>query len=104
MDVPRHVHDECALCLYRILQEGLNNATRHGNAPSATVHLERNERDICLVLNDEGCGFDPDRLEAPGLGLASMRERAHHMGGRFQLHSKAGRGTRIEVTLPLEPE
>ena len=105
VDVPRRIPDDCALCLYRILQEGLNNATRHADARRATVHFEANEREIRLVLGDEGCGFDPDRLEASGLGLASMRERAHHLGGRFQLHSSPGKGTRIEVTLPsLPPE
>jgi len=103
VDVPRHVPDDCALCLYRILQEGLNNATRHADAPRASVHFEADDREIRLVLSDEGCGFDPDRLEAPGVGLASMRERAHHLGGRFQVHSRPGKGTRITVTLPLLP-
>ena len=56
-----------------------------------------------LKITDEGIGFDPDRLESPGLGLAGMRERARHLGGRFQIQSKPGIGTRINVALPLLP-
>ena len=52
-------------------------------------------------MADGGGGFDPRRLEAPGIGLAGMRERAHHLGGRFEVHSHPGHGTRLDVCLPL---
>ena len=99
--VPRRCPDDAALCIYRIVQEGLTNATRHGHAPRASVHLAATADEIRLRLVDEGSGFDPDHIEKPGIGLASMRERAHHLGGRFELHSRPAEGTRIEVSLPL---
>jgi len=100
-DVPRHTPDDVALCLYRNVQEGLSNATRHGHAPRATVHLTATADGIRLRLTDEGCGFDPDALDTPGIGIASMRERVHHLGGRFDVSSRPGEGTRIDVDFPL---
>jgi len=103
-DVPRRIREDVALCLYRVVQEGLSNATRHGSASRARVHLEATAGEIRLRLTDEGSGFDPEHLDSPGIGLASMRERVHHLGGQFTLRSKPGQGTRIEVDLPLAPE
>jgi len=100
-DVPQRTPDDLALCLYLIVQEGLNNAVRHGHAPRASVHLAATADEIRLRLVDAGSGFDPDHIEKPGIGLASMRERAHHLGGSFKLHSRPAEGTRIEVSLPL---
>jgi signal transduction histidine kinase len=103
-DVPRQVPEDIALCLYRVLQEGLNNAVRHGAAKRAGVRIEADDEGIRLTLRDEGSGFDPDGLESPGIGLAGMRERAHHFDGTFELHSRPGEGTRIEVRIPLPEE
>ena len=100
-DVPRRLPDDVALCLYRIVQEGLNNAVRHAQAPRASVRVVGTAEEVRLELTDEGVGFDPDALESPGIGLAGMRERAHHLGGRFKVQSRPGKGTRIDITLPL---
>ena len=72
-----------------------------GNAPRATVALRAVEDGIYLRVSDEGCGFDPERIQSPGIGLASMRERALHLDGTFSIRSRPGEGTRIEVVLPL---
>jgi signal transduction histidine kinase len=58
---------------------------------------------LVLSLRDEGMGFDANRLEKPGLGLLSMRARARLLGGEFEVHSKPGKGTRIDAWVPLEP-
>ncbi len=100
--VPRGLADDKQLCIYRILQESLTNAVRHGKAPRATVRIAGMGTTVRMEVADEGCGFDVESLGSSGIGLTSMRERAHHLGGRFELASRPGRGTRVEIVLPVE--
>ena len=58
---------------------------------------------LFLSLCDEGKGFDANRMEKPGVGILSMQGRARLLGGDFEIHSKPGEGTRIEVWVPLGP-
>jgi LytS/YehU family sensor histidine kinase len=58
---------------------------------------------LFLSLCDEGVGFDPSRLEKPGLGILSMQGRARLLGGEFEIRSTPAKGTRIEAWVPLEP-
>jgi signal transduction histidine kinase len=58
---------------------------------------------LILSLYDEGTGFDADKLEKPGLGILSMQGRARVLGGEFEIHSKPGKGTRIDAWVPIEP-
>jgi methyl-accepting chemotaxis protein len=93
--------EEAALCLYRVTQEALANAHRHGEASEVRVLLTRGDGRVRLEVEDDGKGFDRDSKEfRAGLGLASMRERVELLGGRFAVHSRAGEGTKIEVELP----
>lgn len=91
--------DEIELALYRIFQEALRNAVRHGRAKSISVHLFEDAEGVCLQVRDEGIGFDPEASGA-GLGLVGMRERAEHLGGRLTIRSAVGRGTFTEVCVP----
>ncbi|MHC4939411.1 MAG: sensor histidine kinase [Planctomycetota bacterium] len=95
--VPRDV----ALCLYRIAQEALGNAIRHGQTKRASVRIAVADDAIGLVVADEGIGFD-ESTKRSGLGLVGMRERVRHLGGRFGLTSQPNEGTRIEVELPTK--
>jgi signal transduction histidine kinase len=95
------------ITLYRILQEALTNAHRHGRATLVTVLCRDEEAATTLVVTDDGAGFDPDAVQRrrPGVplqrfGLYGMRERAQMLGGTFAVTSAPGRGTTIRVVLP----
>src|SRR5215469_3862700 len=74
-NVPRDLSNEQSLCLYRVLQESLQNAIRHSAARSFQVTLKREADAIELVVRDSGIGFRPDEVRGRGLGLTSMKER-----------------------------
>lgn len=101
-DVPADVPADTALCVYRIMQEALRNAVRHGKADAARVELTCADRRIHLVVSDSGCGFDINAArDAAGLGLLSMRERAQLIHGSIVVESQRGKGTRVVTTVPL---
>jgi len=100
--VPRIVPDEIALCLYRIVQEGLQNVIKHSGSATAKVELMSNENELCLIVSDQGCGFDSMVATGGGsLGLVSMRERVRLVRGQISVESRKGEGTRIKVQVPL---
>ncbi len=85
--------------LYHIALEALNNALRHAGAASVSVTLSRRNGGVVLEIMDDGCGFDPETLGGAGMGLTTMRERAESIGGRLNVTSKPGAGTRVKVVL-----
>jgi signal transduction histidine kinase len=87
--------------VYRIVQEALANAARHSGAAVAHVSIGMRDRNLSIMVSDEGRGFDPGVAIDPGIGIAGMYERAELLGGRLSLHSAAGRGTRVVLELPL---
>ena len=91
--------------LFLILREGVRNAVTHSEARTIKVEVDITERHVSAVVEDDGQGFDPE--EAPtgsgGTGLASMKERTSLLGGTLALMSNMGKGTRIEIFLPLLP-
>ncbi len=91
--------------VFRIVQEALTNVARHARARGVSVLLERRGANLVTVVEDDGCGFEPDVVaSAPlqeRLGLAGMAERAALVGGRLTLESHPGQGTTIFVTVPL---
>jgi two-component system, NarL family, sensor histidine kinase UhpB len=98
--------DELAnLTIYRLIQEGLTNSSRHAQARRIDVTVERCESpdgghgEIVLTLSDDGCGMDT-RARRSGFGLGSMRERVEMMGGRFAIHSSPGHGFSLEARIP----
>jgi len=97
-NVPRSVSPEVALCLFRIVQEGLRNVQKHSGAAHAEVKLEMLDGKLHLSISDDGAGFNvKDGADRQGLGLWSMRERARLVDGRFEIHSEKEKGTRIDV-------
>jgi signal transduction histidine kinase len=104
-DLPDSVNPDAALCLFRIIQEGLRNLKKHSGAAKAQVRLRRVGDKLLVTVYDEGVGFDVhDLRKKVGLGVRSMEERADLLGGRFEIHSKPGKGTRIEAWVPLQPK
>jgi len=102
--VPRPPY-EISLCLFRVLQEALQNAAKHSGAKQIAVQLLGNSGEIHLIVSDSGEGFD---ITAPGrrrgLGLTSMQERVRLVGGTFVIDSRPLTGTSIHVCVPLGAE
>ena len=101
-DIPQHVSQEVSLCLFRIVQEGLNNAARHSTAQRFEVRLDRLVNELYLTVCDHGAGFDPAAASnKEGLGLISMRERVRLVGGTIVIESRPMGGTCIAVRVPI---
>ena len=92
--------DETELVVYRIAQESLTNSVRHSQAPRATISLAVENEDVVLRVSDDGVGL-PAELPQGTAGLAGMRERALLVGGSLALSSEPGRGTRVELRVPV---
>jgi len=91
--------------LYRIAQEALNNALKHAAASSVTVTIRADGEALEIEVLDDGTGFEPQTVgSGGGMGLTTMRERAEKMGGRLEVDSAPGRGTRVVVTLESSDE
>jgi signal transduction histidine kinase len=91
-----------ALAAFRVLQEALTNIAKYAQASQVQVLLEQVGDQARLVVEDNGCGFDPQQVRQGSHGLAGMRFRLRSCGGTLVLHSAPGQGTRIEATLPLQ--
>jgi signal transduction histidine kinase len=95
------------VCVYRIVQEALNNVARHSGATQCTVTVHLLDRELRLVIEDNGCGLMSSPSAAVtstrvhGLGLIGMRERAQTLGGSFAVDAAPGGGTRVSVILPM---
>ena len=91
--------------IYRIVQEALNNAIKHARAHEILVLLDgSNVEQLCLSISDDGVGFVPGSREdsqASGFGMKTMRERAEALDGHLQVITAPGRGTSVEVVIPL---
>lgn len=93
---------DSALCLFRVAQEAIRNVQKHSGTHRALVALDEVAGSMRLRVSDEGAGFDPDSAEfTQGLGLLSMQERLHSLGGELFIHSRCGGGTCIEACIPL---
>lgn len=92
-----------AAAFYRVAQEAIRNAARHGEAQHVNVQLRREGRSAVLEISDDGLGFDVASAEKrrPGMGLFSMRERIGLVNGRLSVSSAPGRGTRVMAKVPL---
>jgi signal transduction histidine kinase len=100
--IPGSVPQPLALCLYRIIREGLQNIAKHSQATAASITLQGLSDGIHLLIQDEGIGFDTKEVKKKaGIGLSSMRERVRLVNGTLSFKSKPGQGTAIEVVIPL---
>lgn len=84
----------------QIAREAVSNALRHGHASQVTIRLHPGDGAVCLLVQDDGRGFDPQRVQL-GHGLGNMRARAERIGGNVRLESTPGTGTRLIFTLPV---
>jgi len=87
--------------IYRIIQESLTNVSRHADAKSVNVSLERVEAEFILKINDDGIGFNPQKTKK-GMGLSGMQERVDIMQGKFHIETGDNKGLSITVRLPVK--
>ncbi len=100
-DIPASIPKEISLCLFRVLQEALQNAVKHSGAQNLTVEMHGSDEGISLTVRDAGIGFDwQDAMNRRGLGLISMRERLRLVNGELSIQSAPGRGTVVLARVP----
>jgi len=103
--IPRTLSKDVSLCLFRVLQEGLQNAVKHSGVRSFRVDLQGTEESIELTVADFGNGFaEQEACTGHGLGLISMRERLQLVHGELSVKSQPGAGTTIRARVPLKTD
>ena len=95
LDLP----DSHRTAVYRVVQEALANAARHSGATRVHILVRPLNGRLQIVIEDDGCGFDPRHTR--GLGLLGMQERVNHLNGEFEIEAAPGKGTVIRIELPL---
>ncbi len=98
-DLPDTLPDEHKTCIYRLVQEALNNAAKHSAATSVKIRVEEQPERLRVKIEDNGKGFDTSTTR--GMGLVGMEERVRHLKGILRVDSIVGQGTNIAVELPL---
>jgi signal transduction histidine kinase len=99
-DIPEDLPDEHRTCVYRVVQEALQNASRHAGARDVRIVVHQEPDQLHVSIEDDGKGFDATRVR--GLGLLGMEERVKHLGGTLHLRSQPGGGTLLKVNLPVD--
>lgn len=104
-DIPRKFSKDVTLCLFRIVQEALQNVAKHSGATDAKVELSVRDDQIELCVSDSGAGFSAEcGKNVAGLGLVSMRERLRLVGGHLAIESEPSHGTRVHVRVPFSTD
>ena len=100
--LPRQVPISQKAAIYRFIQEALSNAFKHGKATSTRVSA-RGGNGLEISVTDDGQGFDPDAVTPGGLGLTGMRARIQAIGGRLDIKSAPGQGTKATAVFNSKP-
>ena len=100
-NVPATIAPDLALCLFRVVQEGVQNALKHSRGGNVSVHLSGHPYGLTLTVVDDGVGFVVDEAWQPGFGLLNMGERVEALGGTFNVRSSPHRGTTLEISVPV---
>jgi len=104
-DVDDSFPEDMRINFYRIVQESLTNAIKHSHATDVSIRIEKDDSQVILSIHDNGSGFNIStnlgQSEIEGFGITGMAERAHLLGGRFDIHSVPGHGTVLTVTIPI---
>ena len=95
---PTRHHPDLETALYRIAQEAITNAARHGDPGGIQIDLREDDSSVVLSVRDDGRGFDTAQRQ--GFGLTGMQERADLLGGELRVRSSPGEGTSVTVVLP----
>jgi signal transduction histidine kinase len=87
----------------QVAGEAISNSLRHGGASLVNVRLHKSDREVCLLVQDNGTGFEPARQNGTGHGLGNMQARAGRIGATVRIESQPSTGTRVILTLPVQP-
>ncbi|NMO95584.1 sensor histidine kinase [Paenibacillus lemnae] len=87
--------------LFRIVQEAMSNTLRHAKAEKMDIRIHRKQNTVRVMLRDDGIGFELDERKQASYGLSTMEERVTELGGSIQIITAPGKGTRIEISVPL---
>ncbi len=102
---PKPIDSETRALVFKVVRELMLNSVKHGHAHHLRVIVGRKEQDLGIEVIDDGVGFTPSALggeaKSGGFGLFSIRERLHHLGGRLQVESAPGQGTRVSLLIPI---
>ena len=98
---PVEISEDTALCMFRVMQEALQNAVKHSGGRKIEVRLRLDASAVTLWVADDGTGFDPASARSMGLGLMTMRERVELSGGRLRIISEPACGTVVEAIVPV---
>lgn len=104
LDATSRFSPQLEMCIFRVLQESLTNATRHAGTCRVSVSLSHRAGHLRLEVIDDGRGFQPGDAAGTSFGLHGMRERVELLDGRFRITSQPGKGTAIRVELPSSRE
>jgi PAS domain S-box-containing protein len=101
-NIPDKLPNEISLCLFRVMQEALQNSTKHSGSAQFQVSLTNASDEIQLTVKDSGKGFDPlEALNGKGIGLTSMKERVKLVNGELSIQTAPGRGTVVHARVPF---
>jgi len=97
---------ELEICIYRVIQEALNNIIKHSKAREFIVNLEIDDESITLIISDDGIGFKPtvlldEKYISDGMGILNMQERVERLDGSFHIDSSHNNGTVITIDFPI---
>jgi signal transduction histidine kinase len=98
-EIKEDLPDTHRTCLYRVVQEALNNCAKHSQATQVRVVVHRDRDGLVVTVQDDGIGFEPGQEK--GIGLLGMEERVVRLGGQFSVESKPGSGTVLRIYFPL---
>lgn len=103
---PKPLSEDAETILYRVVEELLVNAAKHSQARAIELAVERVEEFVCIAVEDDGVGFDVAAVgpQLVGLGLPGVRQLLHHLGGRLEIDSTPGLGTRVSVLVPVRSD
>lgn len=100
-DVPDALSDAVKIAAYRIVQEAISNAIRHGQPGNVAVTLQQRDDALLISVSDDGRGLPDDAMATPQFGLRGMRERAEALGGDMRIGARDGGGTLLQARLPI---
>jgi len=100
---PREVPSNVRHNVFLVVKEALQNIVKHARATEVWLRINAADQELRIVIEDNGCGFDPAPADALADGLHNMSQRMNELGGGFRIQSRAGAGTQIVVTLPWPP-
>lgn len=98
----RRLKPDYEVAIFRLIQEGLQNAIKHANATLIKVLIELRDEQISIIIKDDGTGFDIEQKKEKSFGILGMRERVDILNGQFNIDSKIGSGTKVTIVVPYK--